>query len=406
MIDLDKWQEIFSSISRHKMRTMLTALGVFWGIFMLVLLLGAGRGLENGVRYQFRDTALNSLWIRTGTTSLPYNGLPIGRRIEFENADYDFLREHFQEVEYISGRFYLPGDQLAQYKGKTLAYPVRSVHPGHLEVEKTEVISGRYINDKDIEERRKVAVIGRTVVKDLFGDENPVGKELMIDKASYTVVGTFYDSGGEYEMRVIYIPISTAQQRYGGSEKIHQLMVTTGSLPLEGMKKLEQEIRYVFAARKQYAPDDNQAIWISNIAEEYQEFENLFAFINAFVWMVGIGSIVAGVIGVSNIMLILVKDRTKEIGVRKAMGATPGSIIMMIIQESLLITGVAGYLGMAAGIGLLFLLGSMETEYFRHPEVNLSIILSSVLVLMVTGTVAGLMPALKAASINPVEAMR
>lgn len=406
MIDYDKWQEIFNSISRHKSRTILTAMGVFWGIFMLVILLGAGKGLENGVRNEFRDTAINSLWIRRGTTSLPFNGLPQGRPIKFDNSDYIYLRDNFPEIEHLTGRFYLPGDQLATYGGNTLAYPVRSVHPGHLYIEQSEVTSGRYINEQDIEQHRKVAVLGGTVVKDLFGSTDPVGKEIQLGKAIYTIVGTFYDAGGEYEMRVIYIPISTAQQIYGGTQQIDQLMASTGDLSLPAMKKLEESIRASFARRKQFDPADNRAIWISNIAEEYQQFVELFAMIKAFVWLVGIGSIIAGMIGVSNIMLILVKDRTREIGIRKALGATPGSIISLIVQESLVITGFAGYLGMAAGIGVIAGMSSIDSTYFRNPEVDPMVILTALLVLMLSGTIAGLMPALKAANIHPVEAMK
>jgi putative ABC transport system permease protein len=406
MFDYDKWQEIFNSIQRHKTRTILTALGVFWGIFMLVILLGAGKGLENGVRYEFRDTAINSLWIRRGTTSMPFEGLPEGRRIKFDNEDFEFLQQTFPQIEHLTGRFYLPGDQLTTYKDETLSYPVRSVHPGHIFIERSEITSGRFINKQDVDDFRKVAVIGGTVVKDLFGEEDPIGKDIQVGKAVYKVVGTFFDSGGEYEMRVIYIPITTAQQIYGGTEDIHQLMLTTGNLSLPKMKQLEDDIRVAFAQRKQFDPKDTRALWISNVAQEYQNFENLFSAIKFFVWMVGIGSIIAGVIGVSNIMLIIVKDRTKEIGIRKAMGATPRSIISMILQEALVITSIAGYLGVVFGVLVISALGSMDTDYFKHPQVNLGVVFGAVFVLVLAGTLAGLMPALQASRIHPVEAMR
>jgi putative ABC transport system permease protein len=406
MFDYDKWQEIFNSIQRHKTRTILTALGVFWGIFMLVILLGAGKGLENGVRYEFRDTAINSLWIRRGTTSMPFEGLPEGRRIKFDNEDFEVLQQTFPQIEHLTGRFYLPGDQLTTYKDETLSYPVRSVHPGHIFIERSEITSGRFINKQDVDDFRKVAVIGGTVVKDLFGEEDPIGKDIQVGKAVYKVVGTFFDSGGEYEMRVIYIPITTAQQIYGGTEDIHQLMLTTGNLSLPKMKQLEDDIRVAFAQRKQFDPKDTRALWISNVAQEYQNFENLFSAIKFFVWMVGIGSIIAGVIGVSNIMLIIVKDRTKEIGIRKAMGATPRSIISMILQEALVITSIAGYLGVVFGVLVISALGSMDTDYFKHPQVNLGVVFGAVFVLVLAGTLAGLMPALQASRIHPVEAMR
>jgi putative ABC transport system permease protein len=207
-------------------------------------------------------------------------------------------------------------------------------------------------------------------------------------------------------MRYIYVPMSTAQKVYSGTEELHQIMFTGGDLPVEKMVELEEEVRAAFARRHQFAVEDRRALFISNVAEQYQEFQSLFAAINIFVWFVGIGSIVAGVIGVSNIMLIIVKDRTREIGIRKAMGATPRSIISMILQEAILITGVAGYLGMAAGIGLIGLMSSMEVEYFRNPAVNLGVAVTATVVLIIAGALAGLMPALQAARINPVEAMK
>ncbi len=406
MIDIDKWQEIFNSIRRHKMRTILTALGVFWGIFMLVLFLGVGEGLQKGVEYEFRDDATNSIWVRRGTTSIPHNGLPEGRRIRFYNEDFEYLQDNFPEIDHLTGRFYLSGDQTVSYKDKTLSYSVRAVHPDHQYLENNMVTAGRYINQLDLKEVRKAAVLGEVVKENLFGKEEAVGKEVTIGSIVYTVVGVYSDTGGEDEMRYIYIPMSTAQKVYSGTEEIHQLMFTGGDLPVEKMIALEEEVRAAFARRHQFAVEDRRALFISNIAEQFQEFQSLFAAINIFVWFVGIGSIVAGVIGVSNIMLIIVKDRTREIGIRKAMGATPRSIISMILQEAVLITGVAGYLGMAAGIGLISLMSSMEVEYFRNPTVNLGVAITATVVLIVAGALAGLMPALQAARINPVEAMK
>lgn len=406
MFDFDKWQEIFSSIRRHKLRTTLTALGVFWGIFMLVILLGAGTGLQNGVEYQFRDDATNSIWIRRGTTSEEYKGLPKGRNIQFFNDDYDFLVNHFEEVEHITGRFYLSGDRTVSYGDKTLSFSIRAVHPGHQFLENTLVPHGRYLNDTDIAQTRKVALIGKVVKETLFEEEEAIGKEINIGGIVYKVIGVFEDTGGENEMRRIYLPISTAQKVYSGTQEIHQLMFTAGDLPVDQMMELEEEVRAAFAKRHQFSVDDRRALFISNIAEEYQKFQNLFWSIRAFVWFVGVGTLLAGVIGVSNIMLIVVKDRTREIGVRKALGATPSSIIAMILQEAIFITGLAGYLGLVAGIGIMSLVGAMEVEYFRNPQVNFGVVLAATLVLVIAGTLAGLMPAMQAARINPVVAMR
>lgn len=406
MFDYDKWSEIFNSIMRHKLRTALTALGVFWGIFMLVLLLGAGTGLENGINYEFRDDAINSVFIRQGFTSMPYKGLPEGRRIEFDNSDYDYLLESFDKIEYMTGRYYLSGDQTVKYGNKSLAFPTRAVHPDHQFLENTQITNGRYINDLDLREIRKVCVIGDVIKKEIFGEESAIGKEIQLGDGMYKVVGTYFDTGGENEMRTIYMPITTAQAINNGTRRLHQIMFTTGDLSLEQVEQLEAEVRLVMAQRHQFDVDDRRAVWMFNLAEEYEQFQSLIAAIRAFVWFVGIGSIIAGVIGVSNIMLIVVKDRTREIGIRKAMGATPRSIISMILQESIFITALAGYAGLAAGVVLLAVAGSVEVDYFRNPQIDIRITLVATVVLIIAGTLAGWMPARKAASINPVEAMK
>lgn len=405
-IDLDRWQEIFNSIRRHPLRTALTALGVFWGIFMLVILLGAGQGLENGIKYEFRDDATNSIWIRRGVTSQPHNGLPKGRRIEFTNDDYELLTTQFEGVDQATGRYYLSGDQQVVYGDKRLSFTTRAVHPGHRYVENTLVETGRYINEIDITNTRKVAVIGKIVQQDLFGEEDPLGKDIELGGIVYRVVGTYSDTGSDNEMRIIYIPITTAQKVYAGTDEIHQLMVTTEDMGLEETKALEGKMRATFASRHEFSPEDQRAVSIYSAIEGYQQFMSLMGGIRLFIWFVGLGSIIAGVIGISNIMLIVVKDRTREIGIRKALGATPYSIIAMILQESILITAIAGYLGLVAGVGVISMIGAMEVDYFRNPQVNLGVGIAATVVLVVAGALAGLMPARQAARINPIEAMR
>ncbi|MDX1942450.1 MAG: ABC transporter permease [Saprospiraceae bacterium] len=406
MFDIDKWQEIFNSIRRHKLRTALTALGVFWGIFMLTLLLGAGKGLQNGVEYQFRDDATNSIYIRRGVTSMPYNGLSKGRPIQFYNEDFDYLADNFKDIDHLTARFYLTGDQTVAYGAKKLSFPVRAVHPDHKYLENTIVVEGRYVNPIDLREFRKVAVLGKTAKEGIFGEDEAIGKEINIGGLIYKVVGIYEDTGGENEMRVIYIPVTTAQKIYSGTKELHQLMFTAGDLSVPEMKKIEERIRQDFAVRHQFDPKDEKALNMFNLAEEFEQFQNLFGAIRIFVWFVGIGTLFAGIIGVSNIMLIVVKDRTKEIGIRKALGATPYSIVSMIIQEAVFITAVAGYLGLMAGIGLMALLGSMEVDYFRNPQVHLGVAITATIVLVIAGALAGLMPAMQAAKINPVIAMK
>ncbi|HQU59479.1 MAG TPA: ABC transporter permease, partial [Saprospiraceae bacterium] len=371
MFNRDTWQEILTTIRRHKLRTVLTALGVFWGIFMLVILLGAGRGLENGVEYEFRDEAANTVWVRRGITSLPYNGLPKGRQVKFTNEDYDLLAEQFEGIEYLTGRYFLSGNTTVTYARKNLSFTIRAVHPDCRFIERNILQNGRYLNPTDIRECRKVAVIGDIVRKDLFGEQEAVGQEIRIGNIVYQVVGTFTDTGGDNEMRVIYIPISTAQKVYTGTNEVHQLMFATYDMELDEILNLQENIRATFARRHQFDPEDRKALYIFGTAEEFLKLNSLFASIRAFVWFVGLGSILSGVIGVSNIMLIIVKDRTREIGIRKALGATPFSIVSMVLQEAILITGLAGYLGLLAGVGAIRLLESVSVEYFRNPQVGL-----------------------------------
>ena len=413
MFDIDKWSEIFSSIRRHKLRTFLTALSVFWGILMLIILVGAGSGLENSAEYNFQDDAINSIWIFRGRTSMPYQGLPIGRQVQFTNNDYDRVKDDIEEVDHITARYYLPGDVIIQYKNKSLSYRVIGVHPDHQLLENTKLIRGRYINEKDIREARKVCLIGDVVKKALFPDSTAaiVGEPVVIGGIQYTVVGEYTDQR-ENETRIVYVPISTCQKIFAGSDRIHQLMMTVGDATFAESKVIEGELRHMLADRHKFDIKDEQAIYINNDLENYREFRTVIGFIKGFIWFVGIGSIIAGVIGVSNIMLIIVKDRTREIGIRKAMGATPGSIVSMILQESIFITAIAGYLGLLVGFGIIYGINALmlkyevEAEFFRDPQVNFGVVILAMFILIVSGALAGLLPALKASRINPVVAMK
>jgi putative ABC transport system permease protein len=413
MFDLDKWQEIFDSLRKHKLRTGLTAFGVFWGIFMLVLLLGAGDGLKNGAAYEFRDDAVNSLWIYPKQTSMPYKGLASNRRVEFDNSDYEMLKNDVEATEYITGRLYLAGTlEKMTYKNVQYSFKVRSVHPQHQKLENSEIYKGRFINDLDLKKFRKIAVIGKLVQQEVFPNQSPIGQNIEIGGINFQVVGVFSDSGGDDEMRMIYIPITTAQRSFNSKPRIDQIMLTTGDAKLKDVLEIEQEVINRLAEKHHFSTEDKQAIRIRNRVKHYESIMSLFTMISLFTWIVGIGSIIAGVIGVSNIMLIVVKDRTKEIGIRKALGATPGSIISMILQEAILITSLAGYLGMAIGIGLIHLIRTamitynLDTGFFRDPHVDIQMVLIATLTVVVAGAVAGLIPALKAARISPVEAMR
>lgn len=412
MFDLDKWQEIILSLRKHKLRTGLTAFGVFWGIFMLVLLLGAGNGLRNGAEYEFRDDATNSLWIYPARTSVAYKGLAKNREVKFDNSDYDLLKG-LEGTEYITGRYYIPSLlENMVYNNKNYTFSVRCVHPDHQVLENTIIDDGRYINDLDIKSTRKVVVLGKLVVKEIFPNENPIGKYIQIGGISFLIVGVFSDTGGDDEMRMVYIPITTAQSCFSEISPINQIMLTTGDAKLKEVLTIEKNIVKKLAEKHAFDPEDPQALRIRNRVQHFQSILSLFAMIRLFIWIVGVGSIIAGVIGVSNIMLIVVKDRTKEIGIRKALGATPASVISMILQEAVLITSVAGYLGMALGIGLIHLIRTTMDTYkidggfFKDPQIEIGMVVAATITVVVAGAIAGLIPALKAARISPVEAMR
>jgi len=405
-IDIEKWNEIFISISKNKLRTALTALGVFWGIFMLVILLGVGEGLQNGIYRQFRADAKNTVWIYSGRTSKEFQGLPANRQISFTNDDYNELRRRFPEVPYLAGRVYLSGNQILRYKDKNLNFDVRAVHPDMRFIENINIQKGRFINGSDEKQTRKVAVIGKIVQDDVFGKEDPIGKEIILGSVSYTVIGVTFDPESDRAQREILIPISVGQVVYQGNERISNMGLTTGDMNQAEVMKLEEGIKEVLAAHHQFDMTDDRAIRIVNRYEDYKQVKNLFLGIKAFLWFVGLGSILAGIVGVSNIMLIIVKDRTKEIGIRKALGATPRSIVSMVLSEAIFITSMAGYIGLFCGIGILYLIGGIESDFFLHPRINIWIGLLAVIILIVAGGLAGLIPARQAARVNPIVAMR
>ena len=405
---LDRWQEIFETLRRSKVRTALTALSVAWGILMLILLLGAGQGLENQVQSNFKDDAVNSIWVRPGRAAMPYQGLRPGRKILFTNEDLEAVKS-IPGIEHISGRFYMYGATYTiNYGAKSASFDVRSVHPAHQYLEKTIITKGRFLNELDIQERRKVAVLGKPVAKFFFGDASPVGQFLTIRGIQYKVVGEFIDEGSEGELQKIYLPISTAQRAYNAHGQLHHILFTLGDADLETSKRIESEVRSLLATRLHFSPDDQRALRVRNNLEEFYKIKQIFAIIRAFLWIVGIGTITASVVGVSNIMLISVAERTVEIGVRKALGATPTSIVAMILKESMLVTALAGYLGLVAGVGLLELFNRVlpDNDYITNPQVDLNVALIALAMLVVSGTLAGFIPAQRAAKVSPVVALR
>jgi putative ABC transport system permease protein len=414
MFDLDKWQEIFNTIKKHPLRTLLTAFGVFWGIFMLVLLLAAGKGLENGVNQNFSSIAKNTMWIWGGKTTIPYKGMKPGRIIIFTNDDYEYMKQEMPELLYVAPGVSLIGDYTVNYNNLTGTFKVTGDMPEINKVRPMVFPAGRFINTFDVNEKRKVAVLGSRVCEVLFGKEEAVGKYIQIKGVYFEVVGRFevenMGGSGRDDSEKIFVPITTLQSTFNLEDKIN----TFGVTPKEGYDPLEVEakVKAYLSAKHLVSPKDKNAIGSWNSGKESKKVNGLFTGITIFIWVVGIMTIIAGIVGVSNIMLIIVKERTKEIGVRKALGATPWSIISLVIQESIFITSLAGYVGLLSGVLLVEFAKSMmkgadtKNSYFSNPEIDIKVAIIATVVLVVSGALAGLIPAIKAARINPIEALR
>jgi putative ABC transport system permease protein len=409
IFDWDKWQEIFETMKKNRLRTFLTGFSVAWGIFMLIILLGSGNGLENGVRKEFEGDATNTLWINPGETSVAYKGLKAGRKIQFTNEDYDLMKQEIPHIDKISSRFNVWQNTIS-YKKEYGNYDIIACHPGYGYYETLEIISGRFINDDDINDFRKIVIIS-TIVKDaLFKDEEPMGKFIDISGIPFKVTGIFKDSGGDRDMQRVYVPLSTAQRIFNYGNKIQTIgIVTDKEIDVDDSRAMAEDVRQTLAQSHKFDPQDQRAVFVWNNLEQFKQFMNLFASIRLFIWIIGIGTIIAGVVGVSNIMMIVVKERTQEIGIRKALGATPWSIISLILLESVLITSFAGYIGLVMGVGLLELISPVfanSETFFKNPEVDISVALGATVVMVVSGMLAGFVPARKASRIQPIEALR
>ncbi len=407
MFDLDKWQEIFNTISKNKLRTFLTGFSVAWGIFMLVLLLGSGYGLENGVRKDFEGDAVNYISINPGVTSQAYKGMKPGRRLTFTNDERTTMAS-MPYVEMSSTRRRIWRNNLISYGNEYGTFDIFAISPEYRYVESLTMIEGRWLNDNDMEEHRKVVAVGRLAYEALFKGKPAVGEYIEVSGVPFKVVGIYNDPGSDRDLLRVYIPISTAQRVFNLGNNINNVCLMLGDAGIAESEEVVAEIRATLSEQMKFDPNDQRALFIFNSIENYQKFMNLFASIRLFIWVIGIGTIIAGIVGVSNIMMIVVKERTKEIGVRKALGATPGSIVTLILHESILITAVAGYLGLVAGVGLLELISSAlpDVDYFANPEINIGVAIGATLILIVSGAMAGYVPARKAAAVRPVIALR
>lgn len=411
MFNLERWQEIFEAIRKNKLRTFLTGLSVASGIFILVILLAIGKGMENGVAEEFKRDAENRISVWTGVTSQGYKGLNSGRYIQLKNQDFDqAVMRHQDHLEYKSSMFRI-WSGLTVYKNESNSYRIEGVLPDFQFIENASMTSGRFLNFLDHQNNEKVAVIGHKVNTDLFKGKNNIGEYIDISGIKFKVVGIFTDPGGEREESRIYIPLSTSQRVYNAAENIRNLSFTlysTGNFDqdVKASQEFVAQITNQLKNTHTIAPTDTRAVTVNSNIENAKKFYNLNNMISIFFWGVGICTIIAGIVGVSNIMLIIVKERTKEIGIRKAIGAEPWSIIGMILHESIFITAIAGFTGLIFGLGLLELVGpNIQMDYILNPSVDFATAITTVILLIVAGAIAGFFPAYRAASIKPIEAL-
>lgn len=381
---------------------------VAFAILLFTLLFGIVSGLSNTFKSAFNDDAQNAMFVRVWKTSKPYKGLQTGRRVQLRNEEYNFVKDEYaNKIQYQSARIYK--NVAIKYKSKADNYRLRAVHPDHQFLEKTIIDEGRYINERDIREKSKVIVIGRLIKKDLFGEKNAMNKRVNVNGSSFLIVGVFSDEGGDNEERQAYMPVSTAQMMYGNNDYISQINLGYNpDLSLDAAiafgNKMERDLR----KKMNIHPDDQSALSVRNMAEANKGV-GMFMFVLYFlVVFVGSGTLIAGIIGISNIMIFVIKERTKEFGIRKALGAKPSSIVGMVVQESVLITTIAGYLGLSLGTYILTLIGdSLEKDYFiKDPSVSPGIVIGATIVLVLSGLIAGYVPAKRAANIKPIVALR
>ena len=412
MFDIERWQEIFETLRKNKLRTFLTGLSVASGIFILVVLLGFSKGIENGVRSEFEQDATNRISVWTGVTTKGYKGLNPGRYVQLKNSSFEAVENKFDNLlEYRTKDYMLWGGTVT-YKNETGNYRIRGTLPDNQFIENSDIGFGRYISQSDLDGKKKVAVIGNKMKKDLFKDEDALDKNIQIFGMNFKVVGVFYDPGGDREEGQVYIPVTTAQQVFNAGDNIRNMAFTVKMAKnfdeaVAQSVAISQGIEAQVKEMHKVAPDDQSAVRVNNTLEEAKKIFSLIATIQGVFWFVGIGTIIAGIVGVGNIMLIIVKERTKEIGIRKALGALPKSIVGMILQEAVFVTLFAGLFGLIFGSALLELAGpQIDNDFIKYPQVDFGIAITTVFILVIAGAFAGFIPAYRAAKIKPIVALR
>lgn len=411
MFDREKWSEVIDALNAKPFRTAITAFGVFWGIFILVILLSAGKGLENGVQSGFKGVAANSLFIFAGNTTMSYKGFSTGRTIKLNNSDLEKLQSKFPDLKYISPSNRASGSTMRGTKKGT--YEVSGYYPNFVHQLPYVVSSGRFINYNDIQKKTKIAVIGEYVVTELFNpSENPIGKHITINGVSFLVVGTYHSNSTfndpASEQSKIFIPYTTCQQAYNLGDSVGRLMLTAKDGA--SISDFKTGIQDVLKENHNVHPEDERAFYIFDLYEKYKTITGLFIILKAIGYFVGVLILLSGVIGISNIMLIVVKERTKEIGIRRALGATPSVIRSQLLLESLVLTLTAGMLGVSMATGIIWgvnsFLDAAPARMFVNPSVDLMTVIIALLILVFSGLLAGLIPAQIALKVKPIDALR
>ena len=415
MIDIDNWREIWAVLRANRLRTFLTAFGVFWGILMLMAMLGFGAAIQDGSKKQMKGMATNMLWVWGQSTTEAYQGMTPGRAVRFDTRDIELLAK-LPAIEYLAPRLQLGGwmnNFNVSYEGKTGSYTVMADYPQFANINAFIFDSGRFINERDIRETRKVAVIGKAVRDELFANGvDPIGKDLKISGVYFEIVGVTgtlrTGQMGDRDAHTVFVPFTTLKTAFHMGDRVGFFGMT--AKPGTDGPELERQVREVLSQHHKIAPTDKLAIGSFNMFVMFGKFTTFFFVLAMMSWIVGGMTLAAGAVGVMNIMLITVKERTKEIGVRKALGARPSSIVAMVVKESVVLTAIAGLLGIAAGTGLLamcgFVFDKMENFPLGDPTVSFSTVMYAVAVLVGVGALAGVVPAAHAASIKPVEALR
>jgi putative ABC transport system permease protein len=418
MFERDTWQEIYSVLRKNKMRTFITAFGVIWGIFMLVLLLGSGAGLKNAVFNMYGNFATNSIFMWSQQTTIPYQGFRRGRQIIFNDSDTKTIKNKIEEIQYITPRINITGwglNSIVVRKKESESFNIMADYPDYIKIDPLDIVKGRYINDTDIEEQRKTAVIGNSVYESLYKPgEDPIGTYIKVNDSYFQVVGWFTsqheENWGEWQNSWVVLPFTTAKKIYSMGDVVGWYAIT--AKPDYTATKTGQKIRTLLKQRHHIAPEDNDAIGEQNVEEEYRRMVGLFKGINFLILIVGLGTLLAGVIGVSNIMLITINERTREIGIKRALGATPVKIITQILYEAVALTFIAGYIGLFIGLFIVELVNQIisrlpeQPAMFQNPSVDVDLVLWALLIIVISGLFAGIMPARRAVRIKPIEAIR